>query len=202
MRKLLTLTTVVLLALVTAGCGSSGGSEPAGDEVTTTASADTTEGGGDAQATDVTADEYEAAFVTSLTSGDRKDGDLVLPDAAAECVASRFVEIFTVGDLNEAGVTEEDASDPGFEPSSVGIDEDRAQELVDAFGTCDFDIYAELATSLTAGLGSDVEACVEENLDEDLADALLVASFSSGKSDVELGAFLADLEPSCDLPDL
>jgi hypothetical protein len=211
MRKLLALTIVALLALAAAGCGSSDGSEPSGDgatttEPTSTTAADddtsTTAADGDVEATDVTAEEYEAAFVTSLTTGDRDGGDLVLPDDAAECVAPRFVEAFTVEQLNEAGVSEEDASDPGFDPSTVGIDEEQAQAMVDAFGPCDFDIYAELAASLTAGLGSDVEACAEENLDEDLADALLVTSFSTGQSDDEFEALLADLQESCDLPDM
>jgi hypothetical protein len=210
MRKLLALTLVALLALVGAGCGSSGGSEPAADgptttEATTTTADDdttTTADGGDAAATDVTADEYAAAFVTSLTTGDRDGGDLVLPADAAKCVAPRFVEAITVDQLNEAGITEEDASDPSFDPSTIGIDEEQAQTMVDAFGACDFDIYAELAASLTSGLGSDVEACVEENLDEDLADALLVKSFSTGQSDDEFEALLTDLQASCDLPDL
>ena len=206
MRKLLALTCALLLALAAAGCGSSGGSEGA-DSTTTEAKAtttgddtSTTSKGGDPEPSVVTADEYEAAFATSLTSGKREEGNLVMPDDAAACVAPKFVEIFTVEGLNEAGITAEDASDPSFDPSDVGIDEDQAAEVVAAFGDCDFDIYAELAASLTVGLGSDVQECAAQNVDHDLADALMIKSFSSGDSNTEFEAFLADLSKDCDLP--
>lgn len=208
MRKLLVLSCALVLALVAAGCGTSGGSEGGDDTTTTKAESTTTEADGTTTTEDggsgggdVTREEYEAAFVTSLTSGDTADGDLVLPDEAAACVAPKFVSAFTVEGLYEAGITVEDASDSGFDPSDVGIDEQQAREIVDAFSACDFDIYTELANALTQGLGSDVQDCAAENIDVDLADDLLVASFSSGESDAEFEALLADLQKSCDLPD-
>lgn len=210
MRKPLVLACALTLALVVAGCGSSGGSD-ADDSTTTTkakaattTTADgettTTEGDGDVTPTDVTAEQYEAAFVTSLTTGEEDGTDLVLPQAAAECVAPKFVDIITVETLNEAGVTEEDASESGFEPGELGLEESQGAEIVAAFGTCDFDIYAELAKGLSAGLGADVETCVAENLDPDLADAMLAKTFSTGENDAEFEALLADLQTKCDLP--
>ncbi len=198
MRKLTVLICTLAVALVAAGCGSSGGSDSSGDDSTTT----TTEAdGGDSgdEEVQVTAEEYAAAFVTSLTSGTKDDGDLVLPDDAADCVAPKFVDAMTVELLNENGITVEDVSDSSFDPSEVGIDEEQAQAVVAAFADCDFDIYAELAASLTMGMAEEVQACTAENLDRDLADALLVKSFSTGQSDAEFEALLADLE-SCGLP--
>ena len=211
MWKPLALLCAVALALVAAGCGSSSGSEGSDDrpttteaEATTTTAADggSTDGGGDVEPTNVSADAYAEAFATGLSSGKADDGDLVLPADAAECVAPKFVDAMTVELLNQAGITAEDAADPSFDPSTVGLDEDQAAELVAGFGACDFDIYAELAASITMGLGEDVQQCAAENIDHDLADALLVTSFSSGQSDAEFEAFLADLGESCDLPDL
>jgi hypothetical protein len=215
MRKLLVLACALALALVVAGCGSSGGSEGAKDTTTTkatstSATADpdtsttegtaTTDDGGDVTPTDVTAAQYEAAFVKGLTSGSADSGDLVLPKAAAECVAPKRVEIITVKTLNDAGITEEDASDSGFETGDLGLDASQGEAIVAAFGACDFDIYAELATALTAGLGDDVATCTAEHIDHDLADAMLVKTFSTGENDAEFEALLTDLRKHCDLP--
>src|SRR4051794_11152616 len=105
MRKLLVLACSLALTLVIAGCGSSGGSEGAKDTTTTKAgsttttaggSTSTTQGGGDVTPTHVTAEQYEAAFVKGMTSGTADGGELVLPKAAAECVAPKRVAIITV----------------------------------------------------------------------------------------------------------
>ncbi|HWJ98667.1 MAG TPA: hypothetical protein VNQ33_10940 [Acidimicrobiales bacterium] len=209
MRKLLVLTCAITLALVVAGCGSSGGSDGAegttttkGDATTTTAADDTstTAGDGDVAPTDVTAEQYAAAFAAGLTSGDADGTDLVLPKDAAECVAPKFVDIVTVETLNQAGITAEDASESGFEPGGLGLDASQGAAIVAAFGECHFDIYAELAKGLTAGLGEDVQQCTAANIDHDLADAMLAKTFSTGENDAEFEALLADLQKTCDLP--
>ncbi len=204
MRKLLVIVSVLTLALVAASCGSSGSD---GAEKTTTTKADpapddgaTTTTGGRVEPTRVTADEYVAAFTKGMTAGSKDGGNLVLSKEQAACVAPKFVDLATVKAMNEAGITAEDAADPGFDPSNVGLDEDQGQALVDAYGECDFDIYGELATALTTGLSKDIATCTSKNLDHDLADALLVKTFSSGKADAEFEALLADLQATCDLP--
>jgi hypothetical protein len=212
MRKLTALLCAVTLALVAAGCGSSGGSDGSGDDPTTTEAKATTttkadsgdegdEGGTDDAPADGTAQEYTAAFVTALSSGKAEDGDLVLPKAAAECVAPKWVDIMTLDLLHSSGTTVEDASDTSFDPADVGMDDGQASELVASFGECDFDIYAELALALSAGLGEDVQQCVSENVDPKLGEALLVKTFSTGESDAEFEAFLGALDKVCDLPD-
>lgn len=210
MRKLLVLACSLALTVVIAGCGSSGGSEGAKDTTTTakagststTADDDTstTDGGGGVEPTDVTAAEYEEAFVTGLTSGEDDGTDLVLPKDAAECVAPKVVDIITVKTLNEAGLTAEEAASSGFEPGSLGLDESQGEAIVATFGECDFDIYAQLAKGLTAGLSDDVQQCAAENIDHDLADATLAKTFSTGENDAEFQALLADLQKTCELP--
>jgi hypothetical protein len=211
MRKLALLLCATTLALAAAGCGTSSGSDGSKDDTTTTeakatTTADdgsTTTKGGGTDASDITAEQYEAAFATAFSSGSREDGDLVMPKKAAECMAPLTVKALTVEDLHAAGITEEDASDPGFDPSDVGIDEQQARELVDAFSSCDFDIYTELALSLTVGLPDDVQQCAAQNIDLDLADDLMVTSFSSGQSDAQFEALITDLQKSCpDLPSM
>ncbi|MGN6695349.1 MAG: hypothetical protein ACTHN0_14330 [Aquihabitans sp.] len=208
MRKPLALACALLLAVLAAGCGSSGGSEGRKDTTTTAAKAttttsdddtSTTEGGGDVTPTNVTADQYVAAFVKGLTTGESDGSDLVLPKAAAECVAPKVVDIITVKTLNEGGVTTDDVSD-SFEPGSLGLDQSQGAAITAAFGDCDFDIYAELASALTAGLGDDVQQCTAKNIDHDLADAMLAKTFSTGENDAEFEALLADLQKTCNLP--
>lgn len=214
MRKTLLLVCAALLAFAAVGCGTSGGSDA--DDTTTTTKADaattttkadddttTTEADDDddVDPTDVTGDEYIAAFVSGLTSGSREDGNLVLPQEAAECVAPLWLDAFTLEDLQAAGITVEDASDAGFDPADVGIDEQQALEVIDAFSSCDFDIYTELAMSLTVGLGSDVQECAAQNIDVTLADDLMVKAFSGGESDAEFDALLTQLQENCDIPD-
>ena len=213
MRKLAALLCVAAFALAAAGCGSSSGSEGSGDDPTTTkAGSTTTEAdattstdddggdGGDVEATDVTEDEYVTAFATGLSSGSVDDGELVLESGQAECVAPKVVELATVEALNEAGITAEDAADPGFDPSAIGLDEEQAQALIDVYGECDFDIYGALAEALTMGLDDAVVQCTAENIDTDLANAMLVKTFSTGDADPEFEALLTDLQATCDLP--
>lgn len=206
MRKLIALLCALTLALVAAGCGSSGGSDDASStteaKATTTTEAD--DDGGTTEPADgpVDVDEatYVAAFTTGLSTGDSTGGDLVLTKETAACVAPKWVAAMTVEQLNEAGITEKDAADAGFNPADVDLDESQAEELVDAFDACDFDIFGELGRSLTLGLGEEQEQCAAENLDPELGRALLVKTFSTGQSDTEFEALLADLEKSCDLP--
>lgn len=212
MRKLVTLFLVAVLALAAAGCGSSGSSDGGKDDPTTTKAEGTTttapDGGDEADDEDepappptkVTEAAYIAAFTKGMSTGDEKNGQLVLPAAAAKCVAPKFVAAATVKLLNRAGVTVEDAENPSFDVAQVGLDEDQAQALLDAYAACDFDIYGALASALTAGLGDDVASCTAENIDHDLADAMLVKTFSSGESDAEFEALLTDLQSTCDLP--
>ena len=206
MRKATALVCVVLLAVAAAGCSSD--SSDGADETTTTVDSKievdskitTTTRSGDVEPTKVTAKEYTAALITGMTTGKAEQGDLVLTQDAADCVAPKFVEIMTVKRMNEAGLTAEDLTDPGFDATGLGLDEDEGAELVAAFGDCDFDIYGELASALTQGLPEEQQQCAAENIDHDQADAMLAKTFSTGSNDAEFEALINSLTEACDLP--
>lgn len=203
MRKLLVLVCALTLAGTVAGCSSSGGSDGADADPTTTTSeakATTTtaaKGGGDVE---ITPAEYITAFVTNLSSGSKDDGNLVLTEEQATCVAPKFVDAITAETLNEHDITTDDVADPGFDGSGLGLTEAQGEQLVDAFGACDVDIVALFAESLTMGMTTDQQACAAENVDPDLTRALLVKTFSTGESDAEFEAVIGDLTAACDLP--
>ncbi|MCU1369752.1 MAG: hypothetical protein JWO77_946 [Ilumatobacteraceae bacterium] len=222
MRKLIAVSCALTFALVAAGCGSSGGSDGSGSTTTTTkASAtttttNTTKGSATTTTTDASettttvagddggdpgdADGYAASLVTSLTSGSKENGDLVITEEQAECVAPKIVELVTVEGFTEADISVDDAAASGFDPEDLGLDEGQGQELFDAFGACDVDLVAQFAESITIGLDDEQAACAAENVDAGLVEALLVKSFSTGESDAEFDAVLADLETTCQLP--
>jgi len=201
MRKLLVIVSVLTLAVVGAGCGSSGGSDSAGDDATTTTGAKTTTTEGTTEDPgDVTADGYTSAFIINLSGGSKEDGNLVISEEEATCVAPRFVDAITVKTLQDNDVTTADIEDPGFDGSALGLSEEQGEQLVDAFGACDVDITALFAESFTAGMTAEQQSCVAENVDADLTKALLVKTFSTGESDAEFEAVIADLTEKCDLP--
>ncbi|WP_421121121.1 hypothetical protein ACE2AJ_07585 [Aquihabitans daechungensis] len=201
MRRLLVIASVLTLAVVGAGCGSSGGSDPGGDATTTTAEVGTTttEASGE-DAGGATAEEYTAAYVVNLSSGKKDEGNLVLTEEEAACVAPRFVDVITAEALREGEVTPADVEDPSFEPSDVGLSVDQGTQLVDAFGACDVDIIALFVESFTLGMTPEQQACAAENVDPDLTKALLVKSLSTEEADAEFEAVLDDLDADCNLP--
>jgi hypothetical protein len=161
MRKPVLLVLLVVLGLSVAACGSSG-SDDASDETTTTAAADdagddaadettTTQGGepgedgepGDDEVpepVDVSEEEYVDALTTNLSSGSEDDGDLVLSDEEAACLAPQWVDAITVDLLQQQGVTVEDLSDPGFDGADLGMELAQGEAMVAAFGACDIDV--------------------------------------------------------------
>lgn len=201
MNKLLAIACALALGLVAVGCGSSGGSDGGDDTTTTEAARTTTTAGSDGPSgTAPTAEEYTAAFVENLSNGTKEDGDLVLTEEQATCVAPRFVDAITVEVLQEQEVTVDDVAKPGFDGSGLGLSEEQGEQLVDAFEPCDVDIVALFAESLTMGLTAEQQDCAKENVDPDLTRALLVKTFSSGQSDQEFEAVLSALDEACDLP--
>ena len=105
-------------------------------------------------------------------------------------IARRCIEPRRVFDKLEAQL-----GMPGFAAARIA-----AEQAVATGAYTLMDIYAELAVGLTAGLGDELRQCTEENLDHDLADAMLAKTFSSGENDAEFEALLADLQEHCDLP--
>ena len=205
-----TMGVVAMLALLVglAACASSG-SESADDDSTTTTEAtsaadDTTttaadEGDDAGEATDAA---YQQAIQENLTAGSKQEGNLVVADGEAACVAPKWLEVITGDHLREIGVSPADLADPSFDYSSLELDGDGAQALIDAFDPCGVDLFAELGSSLTMGLTEEQQACAAENIDHDLATTLLRTAFSTteGTGDAEFEALMAQLTEACDLP--
>jgi hypothetical protein len=190
MRKTLGLLAALLLTLAAAGCGASGGTSDGsgsttapsggGDGTTTTAGGGeptTTEGGDDTTTTtgggSSGADaEYIDALTVGFTSGE--DGDLVLPDDQAACVAEAWIDIIGTDTIDEADFSVSDLEDPDFNWDQLGLESSQGEDLVDAFGDCGYDIYAALDEVLLGGLEDDQKACLQKELDEAFARDLLV----------------------------
>lgn len=210
-RSALLAAVLAIGALVLASCGSSGDDADEGT-TTTTEATDTTdsgegEGSGedvgeDVDVSDVTAEDYTAALQTFFTAGSAEDGDLVLADGEAECVAPRWVEAIGVEAFHDAGTTTEALADPGFAFLELELEGATAQAMIDAFDGCGVDIYAQLAQSLTMGLTDEQQACAAESIDPELANALLLTAFSSTEGDgsEQFDALLTQLQTACDLP--
>lgn len=197
MRKILASLAVLTLVVGLASCSSSD-DEGAGDETTTTTeAATTTEAEEPADAGDPQA--FVDAYTTGLSSGSVDAGALVLTEEQAACVGEAWVDQIGVDRFEEAGVTPEDVADPLFDSTRLGLPEEEGAEIVAAFEGCDVDIAAELAESITLGMGEEQISCTAENIDPELVDALLVKSFTTGENDAEFEALLASLD-ACDLP--
>lgn len=209
-RSALLAAALAVSALALASCGSSG-DDGDGDEGTTTEATATTEAGAngdegeaepDEDVSDVTAEDYTAALQSFFTTGVAEDGDLVLADGEAECVAPQWVEAIGVEAFHEAGTTTEALADPGYAFLDLELDGATAQAMIDAFDGCGVDIYGQLASSLTLGLTDEQQACAVEEIDPELANALLLTAFSSTEGDGSeaFDALLTQLQTACDLP--
>jgi hypothetical protein len=206
MKKLLVIVSALTLALVAAGCGSSGDSDgsasttDAGRSTTTEAKGSTTTKAGSGGSGGESADAYAEAFVSNLSTGKKEDGNLVITEDQATCVAPKVVDAATVEALRSGDAGTDDIADPGFDWSDLGMTEAQAQEAIDAFAACDVDLTALFAESLTIGLTAEQQSCVADNVDGDQVERLLVANFSSGDSDKEFEAVIKTLTDACDLP--
>ena len=200
MRKLLTLCCVLSLALVAVGCSSSDGSDGSGDGTATSKDKTTTTEGSTEDVEGITADGYTSAFVINLSSGSEDEGNLVISEEQATCVAPLFVDAITVKTLQANDVTTEEIEDPSWDGTSLGLSPKQGEKLVSSFGECDVDIVALFAEGLTGGLTAEQQSCVAENIDGDLVKAALAKTFSTGESDAEFEAVVTALGEDCELP--
>ena len=208
MRKLISGLFAVLLIATLAACSSSG-SDDAADEKdkTTTTAADkttttesgtekstTTEGGstpGDSN--------YTAALAKGLAGGDEADGDLVLSDDEAACVAESWIGTIGTDRLSGKDITPEDLEDPDFTYSDLELSASEGQEMIDAFGDCDVDIETKLLDSLSQDLDAEQKDCLEGELTPEIQNQLLVEALTQEDFSDELGQILEDLQTTCNL---
>jgi hypothetical protein len=194
MRKILFVGMVVAMALVSGAC-SSDDSDDAGATTTEPAESTTT-----AAPSAVTAEDYNAAFMTSLTTGDPASGVLVIPVNMAECLGPRFVDIITLETLQENNVTLDEAADPDFDVSTLGLTEAQGQEMAAAFAPCGLDLGA-----MTLGLIADDATpeqlqCATEHIDSAKNKAMWAKSLYSTLAEGEFEAVVTPAIEACDLP--
>lgn len=203
MRSLLALFTALALAVTAAAC-SSGSSDGAKATTTTTAAKDA---GGTAKTT-TTADkeaagaseaDYLKAFRKGLTSGDKTQGDLVIADADADCMAQGWLDAITVETLKKHQTSPSEVSKAGFDPTSLDLTTDQAQAMVDTFHTCKVDETALFVESLTQGMTPEQRSCAAKTVTKEQVDALLVKGFSGANSDKEFAAISDALGKACKL---
>lgn len=125
---------------------------------------------------------YVDALVASMRSGD--EGDMVLTQEQAECVAPQWIDTIGVDALQDAGIEPEDiGDDSGTDLDELGLSEDQANALFDAFDDCDVDIAGEIIESLGGdeGLSDEDRECLTEAFDEELLRTIVVAGMVGGE---------------------
>lgn len=204
MRKLFALLTVLVVLAFASGCSSDGSEGSSKDTTTTTEKKstpkDTTTTTEDEAAGDATEADYIEAFTTTLTSGDKDKGELVLADDEAACMAEGWVSAITVKTLQDAQASPADVAKPGFDTSALDLTPAQGEAMVQVFDTCEVDAAALLIESLTQGLTPDQQACAQKAVDKELVDALLAKTFSGQNADTEFNALGESLTKACDLP--
>ncbi len=149
---------------------------------------------------DATAEDYATAFVINLSSGKKDEGNLVLSEDEATCVAPRLVDAIGVQTFQDTDVTPDDIEQPRLRraPCSTSARSVGEEIVRGRSAACNVDIVALFAESLTAGLTAEQQSCVAENVDAKQVEALLVKTFSTGESDTEFEAVIEDLTQKCD----
>jgi hypothetical protein len=194
MRKVLFVEMVVAMALVSGAC-TSDDSADTGATTTETSESTTTEtpSGG-------TSEEYSAAFVTSMTTGDPASGVLVLPIDKAECLAPRFVDIITLKTLQDNDVTVDEAADPDFDQSELGLTEAQGKAMAAAYAPCGLDLLTLTAGLLADDLTPEQIQCATEHIDAAKNEALWAKALQSTLAGGEFEALVTPAIQACDLP--
>lgn len=198
MKRLLA--TLAVLGLLLSACGGDDAADPieAGDEVPTDDDTGTDDDDGEPETGTESDDDYAAALATDLQAGNAFPGT----DAQIECLATGFVDAIGGPDaLREAGVTAEELV-TSESPESLGLDIDPQQvadDLVETFETCDYDLVELLAATLGTGAPEDFEACVREQVSDDEL-ARLFADTIADPADEEAGAAILPILEACAEP--
>jgi hypothetical protein len=137
----------------------------------------------------------EQAYVDAMVAAadEDEDGESDLLDIAGEdetrCFASEWITIIGVDRLEAAGIDPEEFAGDDVSFEELGLERDEADELIDAFGSCDIDLRDAMIDSMVADAGdSDVmRGCLEAGLTDESVRALMVAAFTEGEDALEEG---------------
>lgn len=213
MRRLAAPLTALVLVAALGACSSDG--SDGGDRTTTTASAgeatttseagtgttadgDTTTTEGDGPV-DGDADDYAAALQVGLTANAGEEGELDVTDEEAACVAPAWVEIIGVDTFTEAGTAPADLEESNFAFAELGLDDDQGLAMIDAFDDCDVDVLTQIRDVLSADLDATQTACLEAELDDDLARQFLAEALTKEDLSSDLADILDTIDEACNL---
>lgn len=147
---------------------------------------------------ELTAEEYGAAFVESLAEAPA-DGPLVVSREQAECLGPKYVEAITVETLQANDVTLEEAADPAFDVSELGLDDSQGEAMIDAFAPCGVDVLEKTALFLRP-LTDEQLQCVVDNLDPEDTTDLWVQAFVATLAEGQFDDLVQPAKEACDLP--
>lgn len=231
MRKLLSVSCALLFLSGVAACGASSGDESAtttsadapvtpttsapassttSDETTTdaTASDDSTPGTDESTTTSSdgppatgTAAEYRDSLVKGFSSGDPSSGELVIPEDAAKCVAPKWIDTIGVDTLRQKGTKPAELEENGYSFDELGLSTDQATTMVDAFASCDVDLYRLLIDSLANDLDDTQKSCLEKELTPAVAKDFLITSLTAAIPSEETQKKLTEMDQTCKLSD-
>jgi hypothetical protein len=203
MRKLPALLVALCLTGAVAGCsGSSEGGSPGttdGSKATTTTAKD----GGKEPVVPVTTTTTSIPKDLNLTEGlvfglaGAADDDLQLTQDEADCVGPKWIAVVGEDALRSARVTPESLAHSDIDFSSLSLTPQQGDALVAALGACDVDARQLMLRVLGAGQEERQQDCLEEEIDEALAERLLVAGLTGGRLPDALQAQLAAIDDGC-----
>ena len=147
---------------------------------------------------ELTAEEYGAAFVESLAEAPA-DSTLVVSREQAECLGPKYVEAITVETLQANDVTLEEAADPAFDVSELGLDDSQGEAMIDAFAPCGVDVLEKTALFLRP-LTDEQLQCVVDNLDPEDTTDLWVQAFVATLAEGQFDDLVQPAKEACDLP--
>jgi hypothetical protein len=135
--------------------------------------------GGDAQP-------YVDAMIESFDSSDPEE--LQIDREQAQCLAPQWIETIGPERLAEAGIEPEDfTAEEDVDLSVLGLSDAEADELYDAFATCDIDVREILVQSLVEqeNLSEEDAGCVRDAFGEDLVRQLTISGLVEGEEELD-----------------
>ncbi|CAN5643660.1 hypothetical protein BH10ACT1_BH10ACT1_24590 [soil metagenome] len=189
---------VLLLAGGAAACSGSGSDDAAKTTTTdaptrTTVTAKGSEGTTEEDPT-VTTDDGETTTTEAADDGDRSKQAYVdafakgfdsteelIPAAKSQCVGEKLIDVLGFDAIVDSGLTPEEFGQGNGDdfPKSLGIDEDKANEMYDQFEACDVNLGEAFVKALS-GEGTftaEQKACLTQKVTDDTLRASFVASF-------------------------
>lgn len=179
--KMLSISVVAALTLVTAGCSDSDGG-----------------GGGNAAVTEENKP-YVEAMATSMRSSNDDSEDVVFTDEEIDCIAPRFVNIIGVDRMKENNVEPADiAADDSIDFSNLDLSDDEGNTLYDTFGECDIDLREKMLTGMAADEDAtpEMKACMEGVFTDENLRKFMVSSMVAGEDaedDPEIAPLMGQL---------